>query len=324
MHIIEQEDFDVVHAHSPSLCGLPAMKAARKKGIPFVYEVRAFWEDAAVDRQRFSEGSLRYRISQKMEQRIFDKADAIVCICEGLRSEIARRTDRGNIFVVPNGVDTAIFTPRPKSTALLEKYDLQGKTVIGFIGSFFTFEGLSDLICSMAMVSAEDQNTTALVVVGGGVEDERVRRLAEDLGLMNRTVIFTGRVPHDQIQDYYSIMDILVYPRISKRITELVTPLKPLEAMAMEKAVVASDVGGLRELIDHEKTGILYKAGDRRDLAEKLMQLAHNKKERKILGKYARQVMLEKRSWDSLIKAYQGIYHRTNRITNNCVTGKIN
>ncbi len=169
-----------------------------------------------------------------MEQKLFDRADTVVCICEGLRREIARRSPKQKICVVQNGVDTSSFVPKDKSPMLVEKYRTRGKTVIGFIGSFFTFEGLADLVKSMPLVKNEI-NDVVLLMVGTGVEDQNLRTLADETGLAGNTVIFTGRVPHEKVQDYYSLMDILVYPRISKRITELVTPLKPLEAMAMEK-----------------------------------------------------------------------------------------
>lgn len=137
---------------------------------------------------------------------------------------------------------------------------------------FFTFEGLADLVKSMPLVKNEI-NDVVLLMVGTGVEDQNLRTLADETGLAGNTVIFTGRVPHEKVQDYYSLMDILVYPRISKRITELVTPLKPLEAMAMEKTVVVSDVGGLKELVIDRRNGFVFKAGDVNGLAGKLVDL---------------------------------------------------
>jgi glycogen synthase len=297
----------IIHAHSPSLCGLPALKVARRLSIPIVYEVRAFWEDAAVDRKRFMENSLKYRISTKMEQKLFDQADTVVCICEGLRQEIARRSPKQKIRVVQNGVDTNYFIPRDKSQILIEKYKTQGKTVVGFIGSFFTFEGLADLIKSMPLVKKKI-NDVALLIVGTGVEDQNLRTLAAETGVAGDTVIFTGRVSHEEVQDYYSIMDILVYPRISKRITELVTPLKPLEAMAMEKTVVVSDVGGLKELVIDSQNGLTFKAGDVNDLAEKLIDLALHPERRTAIGKQARKDMIEKRDWSVISQEYRAIY----------------
>lgn len=286
---------------------MPALRVARRLNIPVVYEVRAFWEDAAVDRNRFKENSVKYRISAKMEQKLFDRADTVVCICEGLRREIARRSPKQKICVVQNGVDTSSFVPKDKSPMLVEKYRTRGKTVIGFIGSFFTFEGLADLVKSMPLVKNEI-NDVVLLMVGTGVEDQNLRTLADETGLAGNTVIFTGRVPHEKVQDYYSLMDILVYPRISKRITELVTPLKPLEAMAMEKTVVVSDVGGLKELVIDRRNGFVFKAGDVNGLAGKLVDLARRPEKRIETGRQARKDMIETREWSVISQEYRAVY----------------
>ncbi|MGM0663368.1 MAG: TIGR04063 family PEP-CTERM/XrtA system glycosyltransferase [Thermodesulfobacteriota bacterium] len=305
--LVRTEKVDIIHAHSPSLCGLPVLAAARRLNKPVVYEVRAFWEDAAVDRKRFAENSLKYKLSNRMEQKLFDQADAVVCICEGLRGEIAGRTKNTRLWVVPNGVDTSIFPPQEKSQKLIQKYNLQGKIVIGFIGSFFTFEGLADLVQSIPMVKEAKQDI-AVVIVGAGVEDQNLRQQAQQLGLEGDTVIFTGRVPHEEVHDYYSIIDILVYPRISKRITELVTPLKPLEAMAMEKTVLVSDVGGLRELVDEGRNGFVFKAGDVNDLANKLIHLAAHPGHCQEVGQQARKDMIAQRDWSVITTKYASLY----------------
>ncbi len=305
--LAEENGVRIIHAHSPSLCGLPALQAGRRLKIPVVYEVRAFWEDAAVDRNRFREQSVKYRISAKMEQKLFDGADTVVCICEGLRREIAGRSPEQTIRVVQNGVDTGYFIPKDRSPVLVEKYRTRGKTVIGFIGSFFTFEGLADLIKCMPLVKKEIDDVM-LLIVGTGVEDHRLRTLAAETGLAGETVLFTGRVPHETVQDYYSVMDILVYPRISKRITELVTPLKPLEAMAMEKAVVVSDVGGLKELVTDRRNGFVFKAGDVNDLAGTLIDLARRPEKRIETGRQARKDMIEHRDWSVISREYKAIY----------------
>ncbi len=297
----------LIHAHSPSLCGLPALHAARKLNIPCVYEMRAFWEDAAVDLGRFREGSFKYRISQYIEGKLLRGADTIVGICEGIKGEVLRRVKRDNVYIVPNGVDSETFRPRDKSDKLLQQYDLSGKVVAGFIGSFFTFEGLQTLIESVPQIVNKNPDVRFLIV-GAGVEDENVRKLAKELDVLDKYVIFTGKVPHEEVMDYYSVMDILVYPRISKRITELVTPLKPLEAMAMEKAVVVSDVGGLKELVKDGETGLVFKAGERGDLAERILTLAESPQLRERLGKTARKEVVNNRNWSTIVPKYRDIY----------------
>lgn len=297
------------------------MKVAKEKNIPFVYEIRAFWEDAAVDLQRFKENSLKYKISQYMENKLFKNADAVVAICEGIKKEIGQRLQgkgqrtsfgntqdkKGKVYVVENGVDTEQFKPIEKANEVIEKYNLENKTVVSFIGSFFKFEGLELLLKSVPEIIKRNKDVVFLIV-GSGVENDNLRNLAKSNPIIDENVIFTGRVPHEQILDYYSFGDIFVYPRVSKRITEFVTPLKPLEAMAMEKAVIISDVGGLKELIEEENTAVIFKNGDSNDLAEKIITLINNKEKREAMGKFARDYVIKSRQWKDMVANYKEIY----------------
>ena len=307
LHISRKHDFDIIHAHSPSLWGIAAMLAAQRLKKPFCYEVRAFWEDAAVDLGRFKEQFLFYRISQHIENIVFKKADAIICICNGLKKEIISRINKKNIFLVPNGVDTKIFRPLPQSNELSKKYDLEGKTTIGFIGSFFTFEGLDLLIRAIPKI-LRNRGNIAFLFVGDGVERENLTNLVKSMRLPSDRIIFTGRVPHEKILNYYSLLDILVYPRTSKRITELVTPLKPLEAMSMGKVVLASNVGGLQELIEDNVNGVIFEKDNIDDLASKLIMLLDRKDLRQKIGQKAIESMRIDRDWSRIIHKYKRIY----------------
>ena len=244
--IIPEIKPDILHAHSPALNGLAALKVAKKHKIPLVYECRAFWEDAAVDHGTATEGGLRYRFTKMLETFVFKQADAITTICEGLRSDIvARGIPAEKITVIPNAVDIEHFAygVEPEQT-LRAQLGLQNKTVLGFIGSFYAYEGLPLLLEAFPKI-LEKQPETRLLLVGGGPQEALIKKKTNELGL-EQQVIFTGRIPHDQVQDYYNQVDIFVYPRLSMRLTDLVTPLKPLEAMAQGRLVVASDVGGTR------------------------------------------------------------------------------
>ncbi len=305
--VVEKEKIDIIHAHSPSLCGLPAMAVAKDKNIPFVYEIRAFWEDAAVDLARFKENSFKYKVSQYMEGKLFKDADALIAICEGIKTEIFRRVPRENIYIVKNGIDVEQFKPREKGKKIIKKYNLENKVIVGFIGTFFKFEGLELLLKAVPGIIRGNKNVV-FMIVGAGVEDSNLRNFSRSNPVINENVIFTGRMPHEEILDFYSVMDILVYPRISKRITEFVTPLKPLEAMSMEKAVLISDVGGLKELIDNDRTGIYFRAGDTDDLAGKILMLAGNPQLREQLGKTARAEVVQHRNWSKIVPKYLEIY----------------
>ena len=145
---------DLIHAHSPALNGLAGARAAKKLGLPFVYEIRAFWEDAAVGNGTGSEGSARYRLTRALENYVVKRADRIAVICEGLRSDlIARGVAEEKIFVSPNGVDMELFgNPPLPDMALAIELGLTGKKVIGYIGSFYDYEGIDDLIAAMPLM----------------------------------------------------------------------------------------------------------------------------------------------------------------------------
>jgi glycogen synthase len=298
---------EIIHAHSPSLCGLAALAVGKKLNIPVVYEVRAFWEDAAVDLRKFTEGSSKYKVSQYMEGKLFKQADAVIAICQGLHQEISQRSGRADIRIMQNGVDIDAFVPLIKNTELWDRYELGDKILVGFIGTFFTFEGLELLVRNIKEITKR-ADKICFMLIGAGVEGARLRALAKEQRLGEDKLIFTGKVPHSEVNDYYSLMDILVYPRLSKRITELVTPLKPLEAMAMEKAVLVSDVGGLRELIHDGEDAISFEADNGVDLVDKILRLAQNPQLRLSLGQKARINMCRERNWKELIKGYRDIY----------------
>ena len=242
--IIEQERPDLLHAHSPALDGLAALSAGKRHGLPVVYECRAFWEDAAVDHGTTKAGSPRYRLTRAMETRVFKKADAITCICGGLRADIvARGVPEGRVTVIPNAVDIAAFGESDGyDQELAARLRVNGRPVIGFLGSFYAYEGLDLAIEALPLIHARFPDLV-LLLVGGGPQEQNLKAQAERLGVAQQ-VIFTGRVPHDQVQRYYDLVDVLVYPRHAMRLTDLVTPLKPLEAMAQRRVMVASDVGG--------------------------------------------------------------------------------
>lgn len=306
--IIPEIKPDILHAHSPALNGLAALKAARKHNIPLVYECRAFWEDAAVDHGTTSEGSLRYRLTKMLETHVFKQANAITTICEGLRSDIASRgIPAEKITVIPNAVDIEKFSfgVAPDQT-LRTQLGLQDKIVLGFIGSFYAYEGLPLLLAALPTI-LQKQPETRLLLVGGGPQEALIKQKTQELGLQQQ-VIFTGRVPHDQVQDYYNQVDIFVYPRLSMRLTDLVTPLKPLEAMAQGRLVIASDVGGHRELIEHQRNGYLFKANDADALAAKVLSLLDQPQQWEKLREAGRLYVEETRNWTKSVDNYKNIY----------------
>ncbi|MGD2119957.1 MAG: glycosyltransferase, exosortase A system-associated [Chromatiales bacterium] len=299
---------DIVHAHSPALNGVAAIQASRKYGIPSVYEVRGFWEDAAVSHGTSKENGLRYKFTRGMETWALKHADAVTCICQGLYDDIHSRgiaTDK--MTIIPNAVDTSQFPPRlEKDEALATELGLQDKKVVGFLGSFYHYEGLNLLIDALPVLQAQDP-TYHVLLVGGGPMEHDLKQQVQQLGL-DQAVTFTGRVPHEEISRYYSLVDVLAYPRLSMRITELVTPLKPLEAMAQRRLFVASDVGGHRELVRDGETGILHKADDAQDLAKQIIRLMDNPQLWPQLQENGRHYVDSERTWKNSVANYQQVY----------------
>jgi len=298
----------VIHAHSPVLNGLAALRAGRRLGVPVVYEIRAFWEDAAVGNGTGAEGSLRYRATRALETWAVRRADAIAVICEGLRGDlIARGIDPAKIMVSPNGVDLTLFgEPPARDDALAAELGLDDAEVIGFIGSFYDYEGLDDLIAAMpALVAARPR--ARLLMVGGGPMEPALRAQAEASPVAG-AIRFVGRVPHTEVERYYGLVDILAYPRKKMRLTDLVTPLKPLEAMAQGKLVAASDVGGHRELIRDGDTGSLFAPDDPAAIARALADLFADRGGWEARRARARAFVERDRNWSSNISRYAPVY----------------
>jgi PEP-CTERM/exosortase A-associated glycosyltransferase len=300
--VARAEGVKVLHAHSPVLNGLPAIWAARRLGLPAVYESRAFWEDAAVDHGTTRENSVRYRVTRALETVAFRQATRVVVIAHAMRREIiGRGIGADRIHVVPNGVDADRFSPAPRDEALVQRLGLAGGPVFGFIGSFYHYEGLRFLVETLPALRKQIPDARILLV-GGGEDEAALREAAVD------GVIFAGPVPYHRVTDYYSLIDVFVCPRRRMRLTELVTPLKPLEAMAAGLPVLASDVGGLAELIEHNSTGLLFRAEDASAFVREALRLASDGGLRARLGARAREHVRSERSWSRVVSRYPAIY----------------
>lgn len=301
---------DIIHAHSPAMIGLAGLHAARKLKIPFLYEIRAFWEDAAVGNGTGREGSAIYRITRMLETHIVRRADAVAVICEGLRSDLVTRgIPADKIMVSPNGVDLELFgDPPPPDAALARELELEDADVIGFIGSFYDYEGLDDLIAAMPLL-IERRPSAALLMVGGGPMEAALRAQADASPAAGR-IRFVGRVPHQEVERYYSLTDVLCYPRKAMRLTDLVTPLKPLEAMAQRRLVSASNVGGHRELIEDGVTGTLFAPDDPAAIAGALAALLEDRAHWAERRAVARAFVERERNWGVNVERYRPVYER--------------
>ena len=301
---------DILHAHSPALCGMAALIAGRRMNIPVVYEIRAFWEDAAVGNGTGRAGNPKYRLTRALENRVVAGADAVFTICRGLRDDlIARGVVPGRIGIMPNGVDLATFgAPMSRDAALAATLGIEsGDPVIGFIGSFYDYEGLDDLIAAMVLLRHEIPNVHLLLVGGGPME--AALRFQANTSAASPAIHFAGRVPHGEVERYYSLCDVMAYPRKASRLTDLVTPLKPLEAMAQGRLVAASDVGGHRELIIDEATGTLFAPDDPMACASALGKLLADPADWDAMRGRARAHVTAQHDWARNVQRYRMVYH---------------
>ena len=303
----DERPFDIVHAHSPALCGLAALQAATARKVPFVYEIRAFWEDAAVDQRKTRPASPRYQISRRLEGFVVRRANAVVGIARHILNDLlGRGIAAEKLFHVPNGVDAEAFAPMPRDEQLAAAFGLKDDVVMGFIGSLYRYEGIAWLVRAAAELRRRGSRFRVLIV-GLGEEMQEIQTAIRQINGQDfvRTV---GQVPHDQIRRYYSLMDVMVYPRRHIRLTELTTPLKPLEAMAQGKAVLASDVGGIRELVEPEIPCLLFQPDDVEDFCDKATKLLCCEHFRRDVGERGRRMALREKDWKVLARRYEAVY----------------
>jgi PEP-CTERM/exosortase A-associated glycosyltransferase len=308
--LVDEWKPDLLHAHSPVLTALAGLRVAKARGLPLLYEIRAFWEDAAVGNGTGTQGSVKYRLTKTLETYAVKRASAVAVICEGLKGDlISRGIAADKIMVSPNGVDLELFgDPPPRDDALATQIGIGTGAVIGYIGSFYDYEGIDDLIAAMPTIIAAHPDTY-LLLVGGGPMEATLRAQAAASPVAHK-ILFVGRVPHHEVERYYSLIDILAYPRKKMRLTDLVTPLKPLEAMAQRRLVAASDVGGHRELIEDGVTGTLFMPDDPSSAAHKINALLSNRAIWDERRQVARAFVEANRNWSSNISRYDAVYHK--------------
>lgn len=309
--LIKQHDYDYLHIHSPVLgvmAGLLARLLSGKKNLKIVYEIRAFWEDAAVDHGTLTENSFKYKAIHWLETLGCHMVDHIYPICEPLKQDLIKRgINQEKITVIPNIVTENSFINHVSETeidVLKQKYGLRDSDyVLGFIGSFYAYEGLEDLMPIMLHYQKTKQPIKLLLVGGGTVEvplQEYVKTHA--LGDM---VIFTGRIPHIQVQNHYQLCNAMIYPRRSMRLTETVTPLKPLEAAAAKIPVILSNIGGHRELLTDKETGFFIDDFTNiPDIAEKIKNIITDKTQLNRIANNAFDDVKAHRQADAVIKRY--------------------
>jgi glycosyltransferase involved in cell wall biosynthesis len=305
--VARREQAAIMHGASSFWNGCAANVLKRRLAIPSVYEVRGLWELTRRSREPAYAATEAHAITVRLETLAAVEADAVIAITNALRNELMERgVDPHKIIVVPNGVDTERFVPRVRDERLEAQYGLAGKTVIGFVGTLVGYEGV-DLLLRAADRLRRTRDDFHVLIVGRGLGENDLWKLSSELGL-DDVVTFTGRVPHEQVERYLSVIDVTPFPRRAIPVCEMVSPLKPLESMATGKLVIASSVAALAEMVDDGRTGLLFEKESLDDLTRVLEVAIDDSTLRKQLTANARTWVEEQRSWSTLSGRVERLY----------------
>jgi glycosyltransferase involved in cell wall biosynthesis len=304
----------VLHAASNYANAVIALALRDAAGLPVVYEVRGFWEDTWLSRHAANADlklSDRYVRTRGLETHCMAEADLVVTLGEAMREEIvARGVPAANVIIVPNGVSESFLRPLPDGAALRASLGIKpGEYVVGLVSSLVAHEGIGTLLQAVKLLGDRGVRARALIV-GDGPERTALQRQAADLGL---DAIFTGRVPSSKVRDYHAVLDVFVVPRTPDRVCQLVTPLKPVEAMASGLPVVVSDVRALAEIVHDRETGLVSPPLDAGELADRLQQLLASPDLRAKLGANARDWVARDRTWAHNAARYREAYSALTR-----------
>jgi glycosyltransferase involved in cell wall biosynthesis len=278
-----------------------------------VYEVRGFWEDTWLSRHpdaAMRASSELYQRNRALETRCMLAGDLVVTLGEAMREEIvARGVPEEKILIVPNAVSAEFLRPLPDATTLREELGIKpDEQVVGVVTSLVPHEGIGTLLEATAMLRARGVPARALIV-GDGPERAALQRQAAQAGLADAAV-FTGRVPASKVRQFHALLDVFVVPRTPDRVCQLVTPLKPVEAMASGLCVVTSEVKALTEIVKHEVTGMQTVPQDPVSLADCLERLIYSPDIRRKLGDNAREWVARDRTWSHNAARYRDAYAR--------------
>ena len=312
----------LVDVHRPALLqpttnylnGQIALSVGEHSGIPVVYEVRGFLEETwrSVMGETITD-SERYQRTKAIETEIMRRAAGVVTLSETMRADILARggVDPDKVVVIPNAVDVERFHPGPRDEALASSLGIEpDEAVVGYISSLTPYEGIPYLLDAISRLRADGRRVRGLVV-GDGRERETLEAIvAADPLLADGGAILTGRVPHDDIEGYYRLIDVFVVPRTNDRVSRLVTPLKPYEAMAMARPIVVSAVPALQEIVSDGETGRTFAVEDGAALATVVAELLDDPDQRERLGSAARTWVSDHRTWAQNGQRYLELYRR--------------
>lgn len=298
----------VVHVHSPPRLFDAARPLATRLGAPLVYEVRGIWALSAAAEEDRAIDPLRAAAADAFAARA---AEIVFAICRGLADLlIAGGVDARRVHLAPNGVDAQRFRPRPRDAAFAREIGLDedparapaASPVFGYATNVRRFEGVEDVLAAWPSVLAHYPGATFLLAGHGPLVDP-LRDRARAIGIENRFRVL-GPVPVDRMPSFYSLLDGFVVPRRRSAVAEIVTPLKPLEAMASGVPVLATDLPALRELTAGGSAGLLFEPDRPEALADACLALAGDAAAAQALARTAREHVERARGWDAAAGAY--------------------
>lgn len=307
--IIRKEAPGIIHAASGYKgyeLATMADTLSRHFSIPWIYEVRSFHEHTWTNDHFQAETSIHTKLRMDKENSLMQKANHVVTISESMKEAIIKRgIPEEKITVVPNAVDTTYFKPKKKSAKLINSLGVKNKSVIGYISNMSYREGHDVLIKAFKTISKEVTDAV-LLLVGNGREKENLEKLVNELGLEEK-VIFTGNVDHSLIKEYYALIDLFVVPRRRDYAADLVTPLKPYEAMGMKIPLLMSDRAALKEIIGEDR-GFIFKTEDEEDLANVAIGCLNDPSECKRRANIAHEWLIANRTWEMNAEIYKQLY----------------
>lgn len=299
----------LIHAASNYNCGIVAAEVGRRLGIPVVYEVRGFWQVTKAARDPGYAESDHFRMIAGFETQAAQAAAHVFAITSGVANVLARAgVAQEKLSLLPNAVEVDAFSPLPRDQALAVQYQLADTTVLGYVGSLNSYEGLDDLLTAVAQLRGRSQRV-AVLIVGDGPQRTALEQQARELGL-TPCVHFVGRVAAAEVPRYLSVIDVVVLARKPLALCELVSPLKPFEVMAMERTILASNVAAQADIVTDGVTGRLFEKGSVADLTQKIDELINDPAQRVRLGKAAGHWVRTQRTWADRAANVAAVYQR--------------
>ncbi|MGP4094230.1 glycosyltransferase family 4 protein [Nonomuraea sp. KM90] len=297
----------IVHAATDHRNGSIAHAVRDRTGTPFVYEVRGFLEETWASRDPIRIGSQRHVLQRDREAFLMREADAVVTLAETMATEIVERgVPREKIHLAPNAVDDSLLSVHYDGASFRHRYGIaDGEIVVGSVSSIVAYEGFATLLRAAALLR-DDRTPVRVLIVGDGTERDNLLALVDELGL--KDAVLPGRVGPDEALQAQDAIDIFACPREDLRVCRLVTPLKPVEAMALGKPVVLSDLPALSELVGSDGAGLLVPPGDPGELAKAIAGLREDPARRAEMGEAGRAEVAAKRTWSRVAETYQALY----------------